>query len=284
MSSTIYESVTATILESLSKGVVPWRKPWCNAPLPINAISQRAYRGVNVILLSLSPYRDHRWLTFKQVGELGGTIKRGERSTEIVFWKPIDVKWRTEEEEQIRRRQIPLLKAYRVFNVEQCEGLRLMPSVERETPEHVRIQEAEAIIRLMPDPPRVEGRHRSAWYRPADDTVGMPPIQTFHSVDSYYATYLHELAHSTGHEKRLNRPGVTGVIKFGSETYGNEELVAELASSYCSAVIGLDTTLLETSASYIESWLRELRSDPKMVVIAAARAQKAADYIRGLVF
>jgi antirestriction protein ArdC len=282
MSATVYETVTTTILESLGKGVVPWRKPWFDAPLPTNAVSQKAYRGVNMFLLALSPYRDHRWLTFKQATEMGGTVKRGERSTEIIFWKTLNTTKGDEEGEEPRRRSVPLLKSYRVFNAEQCEGLRLMPPAERVTLEHQRIAEAEELIRLMPDPPRFEDRHRSAWYRPADDLIGMPPITAFRSADAYYATRFHELGHATGHEKRLNRSEVSGVIEFGSETYGMEELVAELTSSFCAAIVGLDSSLLGASASYIESWIKTLKGNPKMVVIAAARAQKAAEFIRGI--
>lgn len=282
MSNSVYDTVTAAIMSSLAKGTVPWRKPWCAAPLPVNAVSKAPYRGVNFFLLSLSPFHDHRWVTFRQASELGGTVKKGERSTEIVFWKPPETRRTDEEDEHVLRRQVPILKSYRVFNVEQCKDLRLMPLPERELIQpQQRIAEAEDILRSMLDPPRLEERHTPAWYRPADDLIGMPPISDFSSADTYYATRFHELGHATGHEKRLNRPGVTGVIQFGSATYGMEELVAELTSSFCSALCGLDTTLLESSASDIQNWLGALRHDTKMVVVAAARAQKAADYIRG---
>lgn len=283
MNAAIYQSVTERIVETLAKGVVPWKKPWQHVPaLPCNAVTQRPYRGVNVLLLCLAPYRDTRWLTFQQAKERGGNVLRGERSTEIVFWKP----WTVEEvgEDGIaRQRSIPLLKTFRVFNAEQCEGLGLPAQMGRATlAEYDRIAAAEYLATCMPDPPAVREGGSSAWYRPADDTVGLPPIGAFYSADSYYATRFHELGHATGHERRLCRPGVTGEILFGSSDYSHEELVAELTSAFCCALVGVDNSLLANSAAYIQSWLDVLKADAKLVVVAAAQAQKATDYIRGI--
>ncbi|MBS1714596.1 MAG: DUF1738 domain-containing protein [Armatimonadetes bacterium] len=286
MNDKVYEQVTAQITNALMRGVVPWRKPWAGGDsLPANAVSKKPYRGVNVFLLALSPFRDHRWLTFNQAKELGGTVRRGERSTPVVFWKPWNVEGTDQETGEVLKWRIPILKKYHVFNAEQCDGLEL-PSLSLTSSEHLnaRIDRAEAFVKAVQDPPTIREQGASAWYRPAEDVVQIPPLSTFDSPDAYYATLLHELGHATGHEKRLNRPSVTGEVQFGSACYGREELVAELTSAFCCASIGLDNSLVENSASYIESWLTALKSDTRAVVVAASKAQKAADYLHGVSF
>jgi antirestriction protein ArdC len=281
MKLTIYETVTNTIIEALRRGVVPWKKPWAEAAAPVNAMTQRAYRGVNVLLLSLSRYTDHRWLTLKQVNEKGGRVKTGERARMVVFWK----QWQpsAEDDEQPKPRPKPVLRYFHVFNAEQCEELRLSELYRPPETTHQRIERAEVIVKSMPDPPRIrEGT--AAWYSPADDLVQVPPLRSFETADSYYSTLFHELGHATGHERRLNRPAVMGEVQFGSGVYSHEELVAELTSTFCCATASLDNSLLENSASYIDSWLKVLRGDPKMVVIAATQAQKACDYIKGITY
>lgn len=279
----LYEQVTSTILSSLKRGVVPWRKPWSSsATIPVNAMSNRAYRGVNVLLLGLAPYADHRWLTFKQVAEKGGNVRKGEKSTLVVLWKFPDPKPGEDPQSEEVRRRVPLLRYYSVFNAEQCEGLQL-PSIHQPLESaNQRIERADLLVRSMPDPPRITESGSAAWYRPADDLVNIPPISRFTSADAFYATLFHELGHATGHEKRLKRSGVLGEIRFGSGEYSKEELVAELTSAFCCATVSLDNHLIEDSASYINGWLEVLKSDPKAVVIAAAQAQKATDLIRGV--
>lgn len=273
----LYETVTNTIVESLNRGVVPWRKPWdTGASVPVNALSNRPYRGVNLFLLAMTPFTDHRWLTFHQVKERGGSIRKGEKSTIVIFWKMWEAKSAADE----KGKQIPLLKYYRVFNASQCEGLNLS---ELERPESrskpERIDVADSLIRTMPDPPRIDETGTAAWYRPGEDLVTVPPMERFTSPDSFYATLFHELGHATGHAKRLARQGVTESVLFGSGEYGREELIAELTSAFCCASCALDNSLTEDSASYIKGWLSVLKADSKALIIASAQAQRAADYI-----
>lgn len=284
MSTALYESVTAKIVASLEKGTVPWRKPWHTVgALPTNAVSKRPYRGINLVLLGMSAYRDHRWLTYRQAEQLGGHVRKGERAATAVLWKP----WVREQEDPEtgtrRERTVPLLRLYSVFNAEQCDGLALpaLPSV-AEPRAHGRLEAAEALVRQMPDPPTIEEGGTAAWYRPRDDLVQVPPLAAFTTPDAYYATLFHELGHATGHERRLNRSGVSGDVRFGSEPYSREELVAELASAFCCGLLGLDNSLVDNTASYLGGWLRALQGDPKALVVAAAQAQKAADYVQGL--
>ena len=280
---TIYEKVTESILSALDKGVVPWRKPWTGElAAPVNAISQRPYRGVNVFLLSMSRFTDHRWLTRKQVDERRGVVKLGERPTMVIFWKRWEPPRRDVEKAPEQEPHAPLLRCLHVFNVDQCEGLGI-PELYRPAAEHEiqRIEKAERLVDCMEDRPRIsEGI--SAWYRPGDDLVQIPAIARFKSADSYYATLFHELGHSTGHPRRLNRRAVSDRVLFASGEYSKEELVAELTSAFCCATVSLDNSLIDDAASYIDGWLRVLRGDPKAMVIAAAQAQRAADFIKSV--
>lgn len=286
MSTAIYDMVTKTIIECLEKGVVPWKKPWHQLQsVPVNAITNRPYRGVNTFLLSIHPYTDHRWLTFKQAQELNGAIKPGEKATTVVFWKRWKPNVPDEKQEKGVSREVPLLRYFKVFNAEQCVGLSLAElHHSAEYKEHERIERAELLVKHMPNPPTIREGGNTAWYRPSDDHVQIPELKIFRTPDAYYATLFHELGHATGHESRLNRSGVTGTILFGSGEYSKEELVAELTSAFCSATVSLDDRLIGDSASYINGWLSVLKSDPKAVVIAAAQAQRAADHIRGVIY
>ncbi len=284
MNTKLYEAVTAQITNALLRGVVPWRKPWAGGDaLPTNARSRKPYRGVNVFLLALGPYSDHRWVTFNQARELGGSVRRGERASPVVFWKPWQVEGVDQETGEVHNWKVPILKQYVVFNVEQCDGLDIAPLL-RSDQANRRIESAEKAVRNVPDPPRFQEQGTSAWYRPAEDLVQVPPISSFESPDAYYATVFHELGHATGHERRLNRASVTGEIQFGSPCYSREELTAELCSAFLCATIGLDNSLIENSASYIQSWHSALHSDKRAIVVAASRAQRAADYLLGVTF
>lgn len=282
MKLTLYESVTLKIVQSLQAGVVPWKKPWHNtASLPVSLTTGKPYRGINSFLLVLAPFADHRWITFRKVKERGGSIKHGERATMVVFWKF----WEPPSDSEVQEKRVPVLRYFHVFNVEQCTGLDIPELYKPDPlPEPQRIERAELLVKSMPSSPTIAEGGNAAWYRPSDDHVQMPPMRSFESAETYYSTLMHELAHSTGHQSRLNRKEVTGSIRFGSGTYSKEELVAELASAFCCATVGLDNSLIDNVASYINCWLKVLKSDPKAVVIAAAQAQKAADYIRGVTY
>jgi antirestriction protein ArdC len=278
-----YEVVTNRIIDALENGVVPWRKPWQeNSALPCNAVSQRPYHGVNLFLLGLSRYADHRWLTYRQAQELGGHVRPGEQSSIAVFWKQLELTGEAEDEGvEARRKQIPLLRFYHLFNVAQCEDLMLPKLEVTSKPRHERIAGAEALVQAIPNPPRLREGSKVACYCPSIDVVEIPAIDAFETPDSYYATLFHELGHATGHETRLNRPGVTNTPRFGTNDYSREELIAELTSGFCCASIGLDNSLIDNAAGYIQGWLTTLKADAKAVIAASAQAQRAADYLRG---
>lgn len=276
----IYVQVTDRIVTALEEGTVPWRRPWiAGADSHRNPVSGTVYRGINPFLLELTSmersYSDPRWLTFKQAKTLGGSVRKGERSTLVVFWKML----RGKDAETGEERTIPLLRHYRVFNVAQCDGIDWPTEPEPEAFDP--IERCESIIAAMPNRPTIGHGGDRAFYAPAMDAVQLPPFERFLSAESYYATAFHELAHSTGHASRLNRAELAGVARFGDEDYSREELTAELAAAMLCGVSAISPPTIEQSAAYIASWLRALKADPRMLVSAAGRAQRAADYILG---
>jgi antirestriction protein ArdC len=272
--SSVYDIVTERILSELEKGEVPWRKPWRTLP-PANLISKKTYRGINFFLLSLAGYGSQYWLTYRQAQALGGNVRKGEHGTKIVFWK-FD-KYETETADgETEERKSAFLRYYTVFNLEQTEGLKALLAL---PPAHP-IESAEAIVSGMPSSPAFEQGFRAS-YAPSTDTVTMPARTAFDSQAEYYATLFHELTHSTGHAKRLGREGFDRPQLFASESYSQEELIAELGSAMLCGVAGIEQATVANSAAYLKTWIARLKSDSKLIVSAASAAQKAADYIRG---
>ena len=221
-----YDRITERIVSMLEQGTVPWHKPWkAKTGWPRNLITKKPYRGVNVFLLMSMSYESPFWLTFHQADELGGSVRKGEKSCPVVFWKPLKVKDEKSDEE----RNIPLLRIYNVFNVSQCEGLKTSPAAE-DTP-IVATRPAE-IVAGMPHPPVIKHSMSRAFYSPSADEVGMPDRERFDTEAGYFATLFHELVHSTGHKSRLHRATLVENTGFGSDPYSREELIAELGSAF----------------------------------------------------
>ena len=273
-----YERITERIVSLLEQGTVPWHKPWqVKTGLPRNLVSQKPYRGINVFLLMSMSYESPHWLTFRQALELGGNVKKGEKSCPVVFWKQLKI----EDKEKEEQRKIPLLRLYHVFNVAQCEGLKNAPPAENTA--FVATKPAE-IVANMPNPPTIKHCMTAAFYSPTDDAVGMPGRERFDTEDNYHATLFHELVHSTGHEKRLKRAGIAERNRLGSDPYCKEELVAEIGSAFLCGHAGIVDGTINSSAAYVQSWLKKLQEDRTLIVYAAAQAQKAADYVLGRTF
>lgn len=276
MANKVYEYVTERILAELDKGIIPWRRPWKSVTasgLPISWVTKKAYRGVNRILLPAGEY-----LTYKQVQENGGKVKKGEKSHIVVFYKMMEKEAENEEEET---RRFPYLRYYNVFEVDQCEGIeRKTAPVATEEQELPPIERAEAIVAKYPEPPRIRHEGDEAYYSPALDIVTMPLKKAFESAEEYYNTLFHELAHSTGHKARLGRD-MTTTVEMRSDSYAKEELVAEIASAMLCGMSGIENSTIENSVAYIQSWRRRLEQDPKLIVMASSQAQKASDYILG---
>lgn len=280
-----YQMITDRIVELLERGVVPWRKPWSHESAdPRNLASGKSYRGINTFVLEATAaavgYRAPYWLTFRQALERGGNVRKGERATPVVFWKILRVSdGRKEEEATAEGRTIPLLKFFHVFNVEQCDGIAYpQPDATTERPFDP-IIECERIMAAIVPAPNIVHREPRAFYSPASDLINMPRPETFVSAPEYFSTLFHECVHWCGVPSRLNRK--TLGAKFGTTEYAREELIAEMGAAFLCGRAGISPATIDNAAAYIQSWLGRLRGDPKLVVLAAASAQRAADFILG---
>lgn len=280
----ICQRVTDRIVAALEAGVRPWTRPWrdCPEPLPSNALTKRLYRGVNFVSLQLEAqvagYPTNLWMTYRQATDLGAHVRKGETGVPIVFWRlrRIDARAETQpwpEDEDINSRVIPLLRAYTVFNVSQIAGLPTDIAAPSAPP--VQWSPDQAVEQLLVES-KADVRHGGsrAFFSPSGDFIQLPERYAFDRSQDYYATALHELVHWTAHPRRLNR-NLSG--RFGDASYAMEELVAELGSAFLCAAYRLDGQLQHDS--YIDHWLKVLRSDKRAILIASTKAQNAADYL-----
>lgn len=269
MKNSVYTQVTNQIIEALEQGVIPWKKTWASSA-PANFVTKKAYRGINTLLLALNSYSSPYWVTFKQAQGLGGSVKKGEKSTTVVYWQFI-----SKTDDDGNEVKFPMLKYYQVFNLEQTTI---------ETPvvgsANDPIASAEAIVSGMPNAPTIAFSN-TACYSPRTDTVTVPNMTSFTSVEEYYSTLFHELGHSTGHASRLDRTGVSGKVYFASDDYSFEELIAEFTAAYLCGETGIVQPVIENQAAYIQNWLTVLKGDNTILMKAASAAQKATDYIVG---
>jgi len=276
----VFEIVTEQILKHLCAGVIPWRKPWTSKiRLPLNLVTGKKYRGINVWLLLASSYASPYWLTFNQAKTLGGTIKKGEKSSIVVFWNFKEVEELNEATSEMEKKNIPFLKYYRVFNVLQCEGITYPDQPEESHSDP--IVEAEAIIEGYKGRPEIKHGFTKACYNSVEDLIKMPNRSAFVNQEEYFSVLFHEATHSTGLETRLNRETLTTPAPFGSKNYAREELIAEMGAAYLCAITGIAHATIENSAAYIQGWRDSISKDSKLVVLAAAQAQKAVNYIMG---
>jgi antirestriction protein ArdC len=275
----VYEIVTEKIIKQLESGVAPWRKPW-TCKTPANLLTQKEYRGLNVFTLASQGFQSRFWLTFNQATKLGGRIRKGEKSSPVIFWN-VGEDRETITPDGTKETSRPfLLRYYSVFNLTQTEGLDLPASVLHETRTNNPIETCEQIVANMPNPPAFEQSDKAS-YSPSGDVVGMPARGLFHSSEEYYCTLFHELAHSTGHAKRLHRDNFDNPVSFASESYSKEELIAEMTAAMLSGVTGIEQKTLENSAAYLKTWITRIRSDSRLLVSAASQAQRGADFIQG---
>ena len=280
----LYTEVTSQIVNALEAGnLPPWRKPWVAGGgfLPLRH-SGVAYRGVNTIILwiqaELMGYASSTWLTFKQAIEYGGCVKKGEKSTAILWCEPITKKDTADDGTEGEER-FWISKVYRVFNADQCSGL---PEKFQTKPEHPldpsqRIEHADTFIKNTAAVIKHAGG--SAYYRPSDDTITLPPFESFESPEGYAGTALHELSHWTGAMHRLGRIKCEKPTK---DEYAREEIVAELSSVFVCAALGIAPADMGEHAAYIKHWVAAMKEDPKYLFSAASKAQASADYLFGL--
>jgi antirestriction protein ArdC len=288
VSDTIHRIVTDQMIAALQQGTVPWRKPWQAATgQPRSMSTGRPYRGINPFLLALTAaeqgYPSPYWGTYRQIRELGGQVRNGEHSTLVVFWKQARTEQPDPQTGELTVKRVPVLRYYRVFNAAQADHLpgRFYPAPGNHA-EIARPQAALAGYLARGGPTLVHVPGDQAHYHPATDTIRLPARAQFRTPEGYYATAFHEAGHSTGHPARLNRPGIAAFDHFGSGRYAREELTAQMTSSLLCACTGIDDpATFANSASYISGWLKALDNDHRLVIPAAACAQRASDLITG---
>ena len=277
----IYQQVTDQILAAMEQAKGHGRRLWDTQPsLPLNRSTGKPYSGINIIMLwgaamqrgYTSPY----WLTYKQAEAMGGQVRKGERSELCLYYKPWESTETNSDTGEDETKRGAVLKSFRVFNLDQIDGIQAPAKEER--PAFQALEDAERILQASPAPIREGGAQ--AFYRPATDTIHLPDRADFINSEAFYSTALHEMTHSTGHKSRLDRD-FSG--RFGTEAYAFEELVAELGSAFLNADLGIIGSTLQDHADYLASWVRILRNDKRAILTAAAAASKAHAYIAGLV-
>lgn len=275
----VYEMVTERIIAELEKGVIPWEKPWTGVRSgAYNRVSKRPYSLLNQMLLK----HTGEYATYKQWQDLGGQVKKGEKSEIVVFWKIFETEETNKDTGEKETKKIPLLRYYNVFHISQVEGVEPL-APEQLNDEVEPIEEADKIITDYITREHIEFtecRSNEAYYSPSSDRVVVPMKGQYKVINEYYSTTFHELTHSTGHKSRLNRLETGAVAAFGGTEYSKEELVAEIGSASLMNLLGIETVkTFRNSAAYIQSWLQVLRNDNKFIVSASSKAEKAVNYI-----
>jgi len=273
-----FDVVNNYIIEKLESGVIPWKRPWACKNGDFNTfynfISRKPYRGINPFVLSTAmyDYSTPYFLTYNQCKKLGGQVIKGSKGFPVVYFNWIIQK---NENGEDTKQKFPMLKYFNVFNVEQCENLDLSKIQEVADEEEIElgnIEECELIIENYENGPRITSGGNEAYYQNGSDTVNLPRKENFKTEEGYYCTMFHELVHSTGNHKRLDR--VFGK-NFGDTKYSKEELVAEMGSCFLSSVAGITEMVIDNQASYINNWLKALNNDKKLLVSASGMATKS---------
>lgn len=291
----VYQMVTDKVIERMQQGIIPWHQPWTGASLTdggaVSYATGKAYSLLNQMLLG----REGQWLTFKQVKDAGGSVKKGAKAGMVVFFTILTTTKRIEKDEdgndvevQVEKEHsIPVLRSYHVFHIDDCENV---PSKEKEIKANENLQPidmAEDVIngyvqreqKLTFKNNKPSGR---AYFSPAEDKVVVPMLNQYEIAEEYYSTAFHELTHSTMQPYRCNRKAENKCAAFGSDDYSREELVAELGSAMLCQYCNLDSDkAFNNSVAYLQGWLKVLKNDNKFIVWAASRAEKAARYIIG---
>lgn len=270
----LYQEITDRIIAQMEGGIIPWEKPWISAGSAVSHAIGKPYSLLNQMLLG----RPGEYVTFKQCQAEGGKVRKGEKSSMVVFWKWINIK----DDETKEEKEIPILRYFNVFHIDQCKGLAAkhaqpLPNIVQ--PDHT----ADNIISGYIQRSGVRLNHEAggrAFYRPSSDSVFLPMQTQFRNASEYYSTAFHELVHSTGHKSRLDRLEKTTF--FGSDAYSKEELVAEIGAAALVNYARLETAhSFRNSTAYVQNWLQVLRNDKRFIVSAAGKAEKAVQMILG---
>lgn len=277
MKKSVYEIITERIIEQLENGVIPWQKPWTGTHSgAYNRISNKPYSLLNQMILK----HGGEYATFKQWSDLGGKIRKGEKSEVVTFWKIQPYEEENENGEKVIK-QIPLLRYYNVFHISQVDGVE--PKEQLKISNLEPIEEAEKIKTDYMNREHLkifEKVTNDAFYLPIQDYIQVPCKEQYQDIEEFYSTLFHEMIHSTGHKSRLNRSDMQEIVRYGSEKYSKEELTAELGSAMIINILGIETEKsFKNSSGYIQDWLQVLKNDNKFIVSASSRAEKAVKYI-----
>lgn len=272
----VYQMVTDRIIAELEQGTIPWRKPWSGvANGAYNRISHKPYSLLNQMILQHSG----EYATYKQWKQLGGQVRKGEKSEFVVFWKILK-KVEQDDDGEDKVTTIPMLRYYDVFHISQVDGVK--PEV-RESFEVEPIEAGDKVIADYISRENIsflETESNDAYYAPALDKIVVPQKNQYQNINEYYSTVFHEMIHSTGHESRLNR--ITKTAAFGNQDYSKEELVAEVGAASMLNQLGIESPeSFKNSAAYIQSWIKALKNDTRFIVSAASKAEKAVKFING---
>jgi antirestriction protein ArdC len=266
------QAIVEELIKGLELGIIPWQNP-CSNELPKNIQSNKTYRGINYLYLTYvaleKGYKHNLWGTFLQIKNAGGSVNSGAKSVAIVYWSILE-KEVTNKDGIKEKKEVPVLRYYNVFNIEQTN----IKPPEKQVNTFNPIERAEELIKI--NNPHLVTSASGNFYMKKDDTIHIQRPETFINTNEYYSVMFHELSHWTGHETRLNRP-LDGLSK-DSNSYSQEELVAEMSSSFIMQELGLPINQKNTQA-YINGWARFLRDQKEALVYASSRASKAADYI-----
>lgn len=280
MSAKLYQTIATNILDTLKTGVRPWEQCYSVSQhhFPIR-ITGHAYRGINrlslLIAMQQNSYTSPLWMTFNQAKQLGASIRKGEKSTLSLFFKPLE--FQDQENDEIQ--QAWIARANRVFNADQITNLpeellhRLTPPATKY--DNTPLERAETFIRNIPA--TCQQRDGTPAFAPGRDLVYMPSIQQFKTSEHYYATYLHELGHWTGHRDRLNR---SSLVNHDKDNYYREELCAELTASFLCPELGIEPLIDDEHAPYLQHYIQLLEHEPRAFIHACSQAEKAADYLK----
>lgn len=283
----VYEQITAQIVAAIEAGAgdyeMPWNRPQGSGFLPINAQTRKPYRGVNTVALWAEAqdkgHQSNEWATYKQWGELGAQVQKGQKATYIVYWGRLDKgpdSITDENGNELSSLDEPRLfaRAYPVFNAAQVDGYTPAAIIEAPTPAAPgdRIPEADGFFQSLGA--TIQHGGAQAFYSPSRDLIQMPPFDTFKTVEGYYSVLAHEATHWTGPRCGRDLKG-----RFGDQSYAMEELVAELGAAFTMGNLALSQEPRRDHAAYIENWLQVLKNDKKAIFTASSQAQKAADFM-----
>ena len=284
MNKKICEMVAERVIEELKNGVVPWNQPWFGSDRFVSHINGKHYSLLNCMMLG----KPGEYATFNQINKEGGRVKKGAKSRLVVYWSPIK-KEEVGDDGEKKIKTYFILKYYRVFNLNDCEGVKKKYLNDDDTKFiHEEAKDAEEVISAYeaanPGLKIVRDEHSGrAYYRPSEDLIRVPKMEQFPKVEEFYSTLFHEMAHSTGHWSRLGRFKESGAVAaFGGEDYGKEELIAELSAAALCGKCGVESRdSFRNSAAYLNGWMEAIKGNPELIVAAASKADKAVEFILG---